>query len=102
MFNPLNLIENSPVALSTDRIPNMNDYKERKHSFFVETLQFLTEMNADFYEAKRCFYVSVLESSSSTNVTVVHESFGDFLIQLRISLINSWHSLSLFLRDSLH
>lgn len=78
MFNPLNLIENSPVALSTDRVPNMNDYKERKHSFFVETLQFLTEMNADFYEAKRCFYVSVLESSSSTNMTVVHESFGDF------------------------
>lgn len=78
MFNPLNLIENSPVVLSTDRVPNMNDYKERKHSFFVETLQFLTEMNADFYEAKRCFYVSVLESSSSTNMTVVHESFGDF------------------------
>lgn len=84
MFNPLGLIESSAVSYSnTVSTPNMNNFKEKKHSFFIETLQFLTEMNADFYEAKRNFYVSVLESSNSTDITVVHESFGDFFDSVR-------------------
>lgn len=74
ILNPIGLMQES-ATLSTVAVVSEQSLKEKSHSFFIETLQFLSEMNADFYEAKRDFYISLSESA---DISVVHESFGDF------------------------
>lgn len=52
--------------------------KERHESFFVEALNFLSEMNSEYYENNRLFYCSLVEAGNECEATVIHESFGDF------------------------
>lgn len=58
--------------------PTLNSMRERRESFFVETLNFLSEMNTEFYENNRLFYCSLVEAGTECELSVIHESFGDF------------------------
>ena len=85
ILNPIGLMQESATLSRIATVPTQS-LKEAPHSFFIETLQFLSEMNVDFYEAKRSFYISL---SESTDIVVVHESFGDFFDKVK-EIINKF------------
>lgn len=82
ILNPIGLMQESTTLSSVAPI-NEQSLKETSHSFFIETLKFLSEMNVDFYEANRSFYLTLNESANSADITVVHESFGDFFSKIK-------------------
>lgn len=83
MLNPIGLIRESTNATNISVVPNINSMKEKEHSFFIETLNFLTEANRDFYEANRLYYKTLTEGIDTCNVAVVQESYGDFFDKVK-------------------
>jgi hypothetical protein len=81
--NPLGLIKESVSGNDTKLASYPVVMRESQTTFFQETLYYLSEMNIDMYEANRQFYISVLEADQYSDMTVVHESFGDFFDKIK-------------------
>lgn len=80
-FNPMSLIQESGSASISmmESAPNPHALRYREKSFFLETLDYLSEMNLEYYEATRRFYSVMTESAGTkTDIRVIHEGFGDF------------------------
>ena len=80
-FNPMSLIQESGSASISvmESAPNPHALRYREKSFFLETLEYLSEMNLEYHEATRKFYSVMAESAgTNTDVRVIHEGFGDF------------------------
>lgn len=80
-FNPMSLIQESGSASISvmESAPNPHALRYREKSFFLETLDYLSEMNLEYYEATRKFYSVMTESAGAdTDIRIIHEGFGDF------------------------
>lgn len=74
LFNPMNLIINENLQCSS--LLETHKTSGTQESYFLKTLNFLTESRKEFNEVNKNFYKAILESQS--NQIVVHESFSDF------------------------
>lgn len=86
-FNPMDLIQGSgSSSMSVIETNSVNPYSLRynEKSFFLETLDFLSEMNLEYYEANRKFYAVMAESAGcDVDVRVIHEGFSDFFDKIK-------------------
>jgi len=72
VFSPVNLVVNENVdPVSINQYITL--YEE---SYFIETLNFLSESRKEFNEYNKTFYKTVLESGN--NQVIIHEAFSDF------------------------
>lgn len=70
-MNPVNLMVSTPKEAT-----GLASYTVTNESYFLETLNFITEMNAEFNKETKTFYRTIAESGNDSQI--INESFSSF------------------------
>lgn len=75
-LSPMNLSVNTPKETS-----GLSSYTVNNESYFMETLNFITELNAEYNSETKAFYRAIAESGNDSQV--INESFSNFFAAVK-------------------